>query len=1015
VRLAVFADGSERKKLARRLSHWYSRCVRSLLTGREYCGRRPEKASHSFSKVLKSCKCAAMSMKTGEIFQFGEFQIDARARTLRREDEIVTLNYRAFDVLLYLAQNPGRALTRDELLKNVWPDTYVDEHSLAQSISVLRRALDEKPGDNSYIVTLPGRGYQFVAPVRAVAPENLALVPDAATVASHAPTGLLYQQQTIRTSVITEERQQLSLPAPPRRGVVTRVGVLAIAVIAVSGIYGWKQFHRAPPANPTAIPTSGTPIAARRSIAVLGFRNLSGRPEEAWLSTALAEMLSTELEAGEKLRLVSGEDIVRTKLDLPLAADSLSRNTLARLHKDLDSELIVLGSYTALGEKSGARIRLDLRLQDTLAGETIADVAVVGSEAELFDMVSRAGSRLREKLGVEAVSPEEAVSVRASLPSNREAARLYSEGLARLRALDAPEARDLLEQAVAADPKFALAHSALAEAWIRLGYDKNAQQEARQGYDLSTNLSREDRLVVEGRYRYINHEYEKAIEVYRALFALFPDNHDYGRRLATMQTRAGKGNEALATVESLRKLPPPASDDPRIDLVEAEAWLVLGDAKHQEQPLARAVEKAKIQGSREVLADALRMQCRMLPAAGRMQDAVAACREATSISAADGDREHEGKSYLTLASLMSRTDVPEALRLMQQAQTIFRSNGSGIDLAVTLDNMALVYQNQGDPAAGEKMERQSVAIWRRLDDTRNLTLAISNLAGMKMDQGDLRGAMQLYEESMRIGQNNADPGYAALTGLNVAVIRQFQGDLAGAKQGFEQSLAIYQKRADQWGSPYAWLGLGGVLLQQNDFSGARKLYEQALAMRTPTGEKIPIAETQLALADLSLEEARAPAEQEVALRQVIEVFQTQKARDDEIQAWCILARALLARGKAAEAKDAMQRARSLAAQSQNPEIRWQTAIAAARVETAGKGAARSAAGDATRKELASIIAKSRELGYLSIGFDARLALAEIEMKAGQTTAGRAHLAAIEADAKAKGYNLIARKAATAGG
>jgi hypothetical protein len=73
--------------------------VRSLLTVREYCGRRPEKASHSFSKVLKSCKCAAMSMKAGKIFRFGQFQIDARARTLRREDEIVTLNYRAFDVL----------------------------------------------------------------------------------------------------------------------------------------------------------------------------------------------------------------------------------------------------------------------------------------------------------------------------------------------------------------------------------------------------------------------------------------------------------------------------------------------------------------------------------------------------------------------------------------------------------------------------------------------------------------------------------------------------------------------------------------------------------------------------------------------------------------------------------------------------------------------------------------------------------------------------------------------------
>src|ERR1700683_3476034 len=110
----------------------------------------------------------SMSMNSGEIFQFGKFQIDARARTVRREKAIVTLNSRSFDVLLYFVQNPGRVLAREEMLKNVWPDACVDEHSLAQSISVLRRVLEEKPGDNDYIVTVPGRGYQFVSPITVV-------------------------------------------------------------------------------------------------------------------------------------------------------------------------------------------------------------------------------------------------------------------------------------------------------------------------------------------------------------------------------------------------------------------------------------------------------------------------------------------------------------------------------------------------------------------------------------------------------------------------------------------------------------------------------------------------------------------------------------------------------------------------------------------------------------------------------------------------------------------------------
>src|SRR5580693_6061517 len=124
-----------------------------------------------------------MSLNPDGLFQFGEFQIDARARTLRRKKASVSLNFRAFDMLLYFVQNPGRVLTREELLKNVWPDTFVDEHNLAQSISVLRRALEEKPGDNTYIVTLPGRGYQFASAVRAVAHEDPAIVADAAIAA----------------------------------------------------------------------------------------------------------------------------------------------------------------------------------------------------------------------------------------------------------------------------------------------------------------------------------------------------------------------------------------------------------------------------------------------------------------------------------------------------------------------------------------------------------------------------------------------------------------------------------------------------------------------------------------------------------------------------------------------------------------------------------------------------------------------------------------------------------------
>src|SRR5207302_2191335 len=141
------------------------------------------------------------------------------------------------------------------------------------------------------------------------------------------------------------------------------------------------------------------------------------------------------------------------------------------------------------------------------------------------------------------VKAADAGAVRASMPSDPEMARLYADGLKKLRAFDALGARDLLEKVAASEPVFPLAHSALAEAWSRLGYDVKAKEEAGKAFDLSGNLSREDRLSVEAHYREANRERDKAIELYRTLFSAFPDNLDYGLQLATTQWRSGKGKE----------------------------------------------------------------------------------------------------------------------------------------------------------------------------------------------------------------------------------------------------------------------------------------------------------------------------------------------------------------------------------------------------------------------------------------------------------------------------------------
>ncbi|MCA1733977.1 MAG: transcriptional regulator, partial [Acidobacteria bacterium] len=108
-----------------------------------------------------------MSEENRQICEFGPFRLDAARRLLLRRDDgtVVKLTAKGFDTLLVLVRRPGETLTKEELLSAVWPETIVEENNLSQKISELRRALGERQGEHRYIVTVPGRGFSFVAEV----------------------------------------------------------------------------------------------------------------------------------------------------------------------------------------------------------------------------------------------------------------------------------------------------------------------------------------------------------------------------------------------------------------------------------------------------------------------------------------------------------------------------------------------------------------------------------------------------------------------------------------------------------------------------------------------------------------------------------------------------------------------------------------------------------------------------------------------------------------------------------
>src|SRR5258708_35148485 len=105
------------------------------------------------------------SLADGYLYRFGQFALDSRKRTLSRADSPLSLTPKAFDVLLFLVQNPNRLVTKAELLQAVWGNTFVEEGNLTQYISHLRKALGDHPEDTRLIVTIARKGYQFTARV----------------------------------------------------------------------------------------------------------------------------------------------------------------------------------------------------------------------------------------------------------------------------------------------------------------------------------------------------------------------------------------------------------------------------------------------------------------------------------------------------------------------------------------------------------------------------------------------------------------------------------------------------------------------------------------------------------------------------------------------------------------------------------------------------------------------------------------------------------------------------------
>src|SRR5271156_5077511 len=281
---------------------------------------------------MKNSESLYKLIPVNNLYRFGEFVLDPRRRTLARTDSPVSLTPKAFDVLLFLAQNPNRLVTKEELLQAVWGDTFVEEGNLTQYISHLRKALGDSSEDPHLIVTITRKGYRFAADV---------------TVAEAADTakGAAVQAPTAESSRADTQRARAgpadeTVPKAPKHWQYAAALAAVIVILAAVGYVSWRHLAGMTPTKPQKI-----------MLAVLPFANLTGDPDKEYLADGLTEELISQLGRlnPEQLGVIARTSVMGYKH---------TEKRLDEIGRDLSVQYVLEGSL----RRGGDRFRITVQL-----------------------------------------------------------------------------------------------------------------------------------------------------------------------------------------------------------------------------------------------------------------------------------------------------------------------------------------------------------------------------------------------------------------------------------------------------------------------------------------------------------------------------------------------------------------------------------------------------------------------------------------------------------------------------
>jgi tetratricopeptide (TPR) repeat protein len=596
----------------------------------------------------------------------------------------------------------------------------------------------------------------------------------------------------------------------------------------------------------------------RKSIAVLHIRDLSKAGSEAWLQTALSEMLTSELASSGKLHAVPAEDVARWRSDLGTKSDGARRADLLRLARNsFGADTFVLGSYVVTGTCPECRVRVDLGLFDARTGDQVATIIDEGPAPDLLDLTTRLGAKLRADLGVGGTP---------AMPTRWPAAsamKEYAEGLKALRLIDPMAARDHLQLAVTADPGNPLIHSALADAWTALGYGTRAIEESKRAFELSSALGRLDQLGIEARFRASSQQWDRAIEIYRDIFRLFPDSLEDGLNLAKAQLRGMKSADVVSTLQILRRLPKPSGNDPRIDLIEAQNAGIANDFLKTREYAHRAAIEAQSRGARYLFARARLLE------GGAMQNLFdmsfyAVQTEARKVCEELGDRQcisqawriHGNERYFA-------GHFAEAQEAYLAGVGVARELGDRGEMGNLLNGLAVVAESNLEWQQAEQNLKEAVSL--RKETGYNPSDIQMQLAELYLRLGRLSDAARTADEAYSEAQKtSAHQDLGEVFQLRGALAR-LEGRLDNAREMGEK--AVSEMRVSNGVGPLtsALAALSSTLTVRGDLASAEKRLGETVASGVPENlGNVELARAELWLAKGQFQQAADEAKRSAA-------------------------------------------------------------------------------------------------------------------------------------------------------